>query len=99
MSETHEQHGARLERDMMQAIDQALDALDAYYAALAAGDAVAAASARARARRAWAAFGELIINRADHRTAHMLLDQLRQVDAMIHPEHEREHGHDETGRP
>lgn len=101
MSESHDEHGERLERSYMTAIDDALDALDVYYAALAAGDAPAATKARQHARRAWAAFGELIINRADHRTAHLLLDQLRQVDALMHPEreHETDHGHDETGRP
>ena len=81
--ETPQQHAARLEREYMSAIDEALNALDVLAAALLAGDEETAALARSRAHRAWALFGELIINRADQRTASMLLQQLKDVEAMI----------------
>ena len=84
--ENYSTHGERLEAMYMTAIDEALDALDAYHAAHVEGRTRDATRERERAKRAWAAFGEIIINRADHRTAHMLLEQLRQVDQMMHPE-------------
>jgi hypothetical protein len=87
MTETSAQHGARLERDYMTAIDEALDAIGAFAGAIVMeADEATIAAARERARIAWAAFGEIVINRCDHRTAHMLITQLRQVDAMMHPE-------------
>jgi hypothetical protein len=81
--ETPQAHANRLEREEMTAIDDALNALDVLATALLTGDAETAALARARAHRAWATFGELIINRADQRTASMLLQQLKDVEALV----------------
>lgn len=79
-------HATQLESWYMTAIDDALDALAAYAGAVVSeADPATIDVARLRARIAWASFGELVINRCDHRTAHMLLTQLRQVDAMMHP--------------
>ena len=80
--ETPEAHRERLTRAYMQSIDEALDALAAFAGAVVT-DAPDLPHHRERARAAWATFGELLISRCDNRTAHMLLTQLRQVDAMM----------------
>ena len=89
--ETHDEHGARLEKAYMTAIDEALDALGAFAGAVACdADTATLDAARERARIAWALFGELVINRCDHRTAHLLLTQLRQVDALMRAKEQAE---------
>jgi hypothetical protein len=73
-------HDAQLEADSMTSIDLFLDSLRAYVDALITGNNPEALAQRATVRSSLATWGALIINRADGRTAKLLVSVLQQVD-------------------
>jgi hypothetical protein len=79
MSDTHD---AQLEADSMTSIDLFLDSLKAYVDALMTGNHPEALVQRATVRSSLATWGALIINRADGRTARLLVSVLQQVDEL-----------------
>lgn len=64
----------------MNTIDEALEAIEQFIAATTEGRKGDARHWRSVARRKWAEFGELMINRADSRTAHQVVFVLKQLD-------------------
>lgn len=79
MSDTHD---AQLEADSMTSIDLFLDSLKAYVDALITGNQPEALVQRAAVRSSMATWGALIINRADGRTAKLLVTVMQQVDEL-----------------
>jgi hypothetical protein len=73
-------HDAQLEADSMTSIDLFLDSLKAYVDALITGNQPEAMAQRAAVRSSMATWGALIINRADGRTAKLLVTVMQQVD-------------------
>lgn len=68
--------------DYVRAIDAFFDAWDAASRALVAGDAPCAVASMAQAREAMSLWLALLVERVDGRTASMLADALRRIDAL-----------------
>jgi hypothetical protein len=75
-------YDAQLIADSMSTIDLFLDTYEAYTDALIRQDAPTAARLRPELRAAWAQWGALVINRADGRTARMLVDMFKQLEGI-----------------
>ena len=80
--DSESEHADRIIQQYMQTIDDALDAIEQFIAASAEGRKDDARHWRSVARRKWAEFGELMINRADSRTAHQVVFILKQLEEM-----------------
>lgn len=78
----------RITQQYMTAIDEALQAVEEFITAANEGRKGDARHWRSVARRKWAEFGELMINRADSRTAHQIVVILKQLDVLTHNESE-----------
>jgi hypothetical protein len=81
------EHEAWLIERYMGSIDLFLDLLDRYVATVMRGE--QSPELRGQLRRAMATWGELVINRADGRTAGMLVDMYKRLEAIEADGHER----------